>query len=116
MSLRPRSLDHRLHRPHPHPFDQRLTAPPPERSAVRTAPLPRRMRGHAPRPSSSSLSAARAAYIPQSPCTPAPGGVDDEQRYTPLIDVLYGSALTTGRKKSCRSVLAPPMMSPPTRF
>jgi hypothetical protein len=31
------------------------------------------------------------------PCTPTPGGVDDEQRKTLEIEVLYGLKLATGR-------------------
>ena len=45
----------------------------------------------------SAFIAARAAWYPLMPCTPTPGGVDDEQRNTLSIDVLYGLKLATGR-------------------
>jgi len=44
------------------------------------------------------------------------GGVDAEQRYTPGTGVRYGLAQATGRVKSCEKIIAPPVMSPPTRF
>src|SRR5919204_6126638 len=63
-----------------------------------------------------SASATRAAEQPHIPCTPPPGGVDEEHRYTPRIGVRYGTRLRTGRKKSCPRFIAPPFRSPPTRF
>ena len=39
------------------------------------------------------------------PCTPTPGGVDDEQRYdAPHIGVLYGSRLGIGRAMNCLEI------------
>ena len=45
-----------------------------------------------------------------------PGGVEDEQRYTPRNGVRYGVALSTGRAMSCARLAAPPLMSPPMRL
>jgi len=35
------------------------------------------------------------------PCTPPPGGVDDEQMYNPFTGVEYGTSLKVGRVHSC---------------
>lgn len=61
-----------------------------------------------------SASTARAAPTPHIPCTPPPGGVEAEQRYSPRVPVLYGFHRIVGRKIVWRSVPAPPLMSPPT--
>jgi len=50
------------------------------------------------------------------PLTPAPGGVEDEQRYRPFGGVLHGAVLSPDRQKTCENMFAPPMMSPPTRL
>ncbi len=52
--------------------------------------------------------------MPHMPCTPPPGGVEDEHRYTPGSAVRYGFQRGVGRSKVWRSVEAPPLMSPPT--
>ena len=61
-----------------------------------------------------TLSAACAALCPHMPCTPPPGAVDAEHRYTLGEEVRYPRIV--GRKTSCIGSIAPPMMSPPTRF
>src|ERR1039457_7721217 len=68
-----------------------------------------------------SASTARPAPAPHMPCTPPPGGVDAEHRYTPSTAVRYGPARGghadhggTGPSSVCRSVPAPLLMSPPT--
>ncbi len=48
------------------------------------------------------------------PCTPTPGGVDAEQRYSPSTGVEY--IRHVGRRNNCVSVETPAAMSPPTRF
>ena len=60
------------------------------------------------------LRARRAAWRPPMPCTPPPGGVEDEHRYTPSIGVAQGCSEIVGRVKSWRRLPAPPLMSPPT--
>ena len=50
------------------------------------------------------------------PWTPPPGGVEEEQRYTPRSGVRYGTSFRTGRKRSWPRSIAPPLMSPPTRL
>jgi len=50
------------------------------------------------------------------PCTPPPGGVDDEQRYMPGSGVRYGFQRGDGLNTVWRSVAAPPLISPPTQF
>ena len=50
------------------------------------------------------------------PWTPPPGGVEAEQRYTPASGVPYGFHRGTGRNTVWRSVAAPPLTSPPSRF
>jgi hypothetical protein len=47
------------------------------------------------------------------PWTPPPGGVELEQRKRRGLDVAYGFQRGAGRNRNCRSVLAPPPMSPP---
>ncbi len=49
---------------------------------------------------STPRSAERAARHPQIPCTPPPGGVDDEQMKRPGSGVEYGSSRTAGRVKN----------------
>lgn len=49
---------------------------------------------------STPRSAERAARQPQIPCTPPPGGVDDEQMKRPGSGVEYGSSRTAGRVKN----------------
>ena len=61
-----------------------------------------------------SASAAWAAFWPHMPCTPPPGGVELEHRYTPGIAVRYGFHRGVGRSTVCSRVPAPPLMSPPT--
>lgn len=61
-----------------------------------------------------SLSTTLAALYPHIPCTPPPGAVDAEHRYTFGDDVLYPRAV--GLNASCIGPIAPPIMSPPTRF
>jgi hypothetical protein len=63
---------------------------------------------------STSFSARCAAKYPHIPCTPTPGGVADEQMYTPLAGVEY--RLRVGRVKNCRRSTTPAAMSPPTRL
>ncbi len=48
------------------------------------------------------------------PCTPGPGGVDEEHRKTFLIGVLY--MCRSGLRKSWLAVKAPPPISPPTKL
>ena len=48
------------------------------------------------------------------PCTPGPGGVDEEHRNTFLIGVLY--MCQPGLRKSWLAVKAPPPISPPTKL
>jgi hypothetical protein len=62
----------------------------------------------------SRRSARRAACRPHMPCTPPPGGVDDEHRYRPRTGVAHGCSETRGRMKNCRRSVTPPLMSPPT--
>ena len=50
------------------------------------------------------------------PWTPPPGGVEEEQRYTPRSGVRYGTSFRTGRKRSWPRSIAPPLRSPPTRL
>src|SRR5262249_57774387 len=50
------------------------------------------------------------------PCTPPPGGVADEHRYTFGIGVLHGLSRGVGPASACHSVLPPTPMSPPTRL
>src|SRR5262245_2052460 len=50
------------------------------------------------------------------PCTPPPGGVELEHRKMRGLGVAYGSHRSTGLASTCASVLAPPLLSPPTRF
>src|SRR5262249_59453321 len=57
--------------------------------------------------------AVRAAKYPHRPCTPPPGGVEDEQMYSPGTGVAYGTSRSVGRVKSWRKSWAPPLMSPP---
>src|SRR5438552_14956295 len=57
-----------------------------------------------------------AALKPHMPCTPPPGGVEAEQRYTPGSAVVYGFQRGVGLKSVCRIVCAPPLMSPPTKL
>src|SRR5437660_6590011 len=61
-----------------------------------------------------NFNAASAAKYPHIPCTPGPGGVDEEQRYTPCSGVLY--IVAVGLRKSWLSSAAPPPISPPIRF
>src|ERR1019366_9735071 len=61
-----------------------------------------------------SASTALAAPTPHMPCTPPPGGVEAEQRYSPLAPVRYPFHRIVGRKTVWRNVPAPPLMSPPT--
>src|SRR5262249_7693751 len=60
--------------------------------------------------------ADRAAYQPHRPWTPAPGGVEDEQRRMPGCGVRYGFTCHTGRVKNWVSSGRPPPMSPPTKL
>src|SRR6266705_6389415 len=57
--------------------------------------------------------AALAAKYPHMPCTPPPGGVEDEQIYSPFTGVAYGTSRSVGRVKSWRRSWTPPLMSPP---
>ncbi len=57
--------------------------------------------------------AVRAAKYPHMPCTPPPGGVEDEQMYSPCTGVAYGTRRRVGRVKSWRRSWTPPLMSPP---
>ena len=57
--------------------------------------------------------AVRAAKYPHIPCTPPPGGVEDEQMYSPWTGVAYGTRRSAGRVKSWRRSCTPPLMSPP---
>src|SRR4051794_27030647 len=50
------------------------------------------------------------------PCTPAPGGVADEHRYTLGIGVLHGLSRGVGPANAWTKVLPPTPMSPPTRL
>src|SRR3712207_7367054 len=50
------------------------------------------------------------------PCTPPPGGVEEEQTKSPFAGVAYGLGFKTGRVKSCLRFDTPPFMSPPTRL
>jgi hypothetical protein len=59
--------------------------------------------------------AAFAAWNRHIPCTPPPGGVDEEQRKIPLIGVRYGTALKIGRATICHKSLPLPVIVPPTR-
>ncbi len=72
--------------------------------------LRRRLTG----PGQRASSAARAAWTPHIPCTPPPGGVDDEHTNRPGSGVVYGFQRTTGRNRSWRTSWTPPLMSPPT--
>src|SRR5690606_14982283 len=58
--------------------------------------------------------AARAAKYPHMPCTPPPGGVDEEQIKRAGIGVAYKRRV--GRKSNWRRFAAPPLISPPTRL
>lgn len=49
---------------------------------------------------SARRNATPAANTPHIPCTPPPGGVDEEQMYSRGLDVAYGVMLTVGRVKS----------------
>src|SRR5699024_1392969 len=59
-------------------------------------------------------SAIRAACHPLIPCTPGPGGVDCEHRYTPGMPAAYGLVLSRGRATIPHAVSAPAAMSPAT--
>jgi hypothetical protein len=48
------------------------------------------------------------------PCTPPPGGVDDEHRNRFGTGVAYGSSAATGRKNCCDSSEEPREITPPT--
>src|SRR4030088_1388307 len=50
------------------------------------------------------------------PCTPPPGGVADEHRYTLAIGVLHGLSRGVGSANPLNKVLPPTAMSPPTRL
>src|SRR3954451_20653188 len=50
------------------------------------------------------------------PCTPPPGGVAEEHKYTLGIGVLHGLSRGVGPASACHSVLPPTPMSPPTRL
>lgn len=71
-------------------------------------------RGSAARYLARERSALSAACRPHMPCTPAPGGVAAEHRYTPGTPVKYGSRAARGRTTVCSTVAAPVAMSPPT--
>ena len=60
-----------------------------------------------------SRSAYRAAWNPDIPWTPAPGGAEAEHRNT-RSPIRYGLGAKRGRISSCRTLNAPPAMSPPT--
>src|SRR5699024_11631151 len=59
-------------------------------------------------------SAIRAACHPLMPCTPGPGGVDWEHKYTPGIPAAYGFVVGRGRASIPHADIAPAAMSPPT--
>src|SRR5690349_8036867 len=50
------------------------------------------------------------------PCTPPPGGVADEHRYTLGMGVLHGFSRGVGPASAWNNVLPPTPISPPTRF
>jgi hypothetical protein len=58
--------------------------------------------------------ALSAAWNPHIPCTPGPGGVDEEHRNTFPIGVLY--MCRSGLRKSWLAVNAPPPISPPIKL
>ena len=47
------------------------------------------------------------------PWTPAPGGVEAEQRYRPSTGVRQGWRESAGRAANWRQSVTPPVMSPP---
>lgn len=57
----------------------------------------------------------RAAYQPHMPCTPAPGGVAAEHRYTLGIGVRQGFNRGVGPAIARQVELAPTVMSPHRR-
>ena len=61
-----------------------------------------------------SLRAYLAAWNPGMPVTPGPGGVEEEQRYTPRSGVRHGTGLRTGRRMILRRSIRPALKSPPT--
>ena len=57
---------------------------------------------------------AFAAWWPDMPCTPGPGGVAEEQRKTAGCAVAYGTRASLGRISVWSPANAPQAMSPPT--
>ncbi len=57
---------------------------------------------HAPAQRKTPRSAARAANQPHMPCTPPPGGVEDEHRKIRGSGVAYGAGRSAGRARSWR--------------
>src|SRR5438309_1282615 len=88
--------------------------------------LPRALAGVSPTPAqpgaglpprgqrSTRLRAVWAAKYPHMPCTPPPGGVEEEQKNSLGLGVAYGVRLSDGRVNSWRRSWTPPLMSPPT--
>ena len=64
----------------------------------------------------SRRSARLAANQPPSPCTPGPGGVAAEHRYTPSTPRRTGRARRWGGRSPGAGPAAPAEMSPPTRL
>src|SRR5699024_6899767 len=58
-----------------------------------------------------SRSAIRAACHPLIPCTPGPGGVDWEHKYTPGMPAAYGFVVSRGRASIPQADSAPAAIS-----
>ncbi|MFB9071140.1 hypothetical protein ACFFX0_08005 [Citricoccus parietis] len=63
-----------------------------------------------------SAMAARAAWSPAMPWTPPPGGVEEEARYRPGVEVRCGLRTGAGRRICCSPPMDPPATSPPMRL
>src|SRR5262249_35434132 len=94
-------------------FGRRYGMGGPRKAAVGNPGRPAARSGGSRTPNT-SRSVASAASSPQRPCTPGPGGVADEHRYTPRSGVRYGFHRAAGRASTWRTVCMPQAMSPPT--